>query len=73
MKDEDQATGGYVVCGKPYIIGDRQDDWNGIFPQKPLIEIKADMVINEDITAMIKEAIKTRIKISKVKDMTNGE
>lgn len=31
MTEEEQATGGYVICGKPYIIGDDQGDWFGSF------------------------------------------
>lgn len=31
MTEEEQATGGYVICGKPYTIGDDQGDWFGSF------------------------------------------
>ena len=31
MTEEEQATGGYVICGKPYIIGDDPGQWFGSF------------------------------------------
>ena len=29
MTEDEQATGGYVICGKPYIIGDDSAYWTG--------------------------------------------
>lgn len=31
MTEDEQATGGYVICGKPYIIGDDSGHWFGSF------------------------------------------
>ena len=52
MKEDEQATGGYVIAGKPYIIGDGDGDWGaGILPQKP----EKPMEITNEIHVNIKE------------------
>ncbi|MBQ1789001.1 MAG: hypothetical protein II008_02385 [Oscillospiraceae bacterium] len=52
MKEDEQATGGYVIAGKPYIIGDGDGDWGaGILPQMP----KKPLEITNEIHAPTKE------------------
>ena len=52
MKEDEQATGGYVIAGKPYIIGDGDGDWGArILPQMP----KKPLEITNEIHVNIKE------------------
>lgn len=72
MKEDEQATGGYVIAGKPYIIGDGDGDWGAsILPQMPkkpleitneiLVNIKKEDELTEEargqIIAMLREAM----------------
>ena len=52
MKEDEKATGGYVIAGKPYIIGDGDGDWDAsMIPKKP----KKALEITNEIYANIKE------------------
>ena len=71
MTEDEQATGGYVIAGKPYIIGDGDGDWGARIlpqmPQKPLeitneihVNIKEDELVEdarEQIRALIRKAM----------------
>lgn len=47
MSEKDKATGGYVICGKPYIIGDDPDEWKGF----PAPKMNNDTKISIEISA----------------------
>ena len=59
MKEDEQATGGYIINGKPYILGEEPDYWAGPLPKGMKIEIELpDNIAEEEISAMIRKAIR---------------